>query len=133
MAEHLILFDDTCPFCHRAVKHILEIDEEKEFIFAPLRGETAHYLLSGPQRSLLNVNSLVFIENYQSTMRRFWIRSHAIYRIYWLIGNGWGLIGCLSFLPQWLGDFFYRWLAEHRHQFKLYMPEEAVPEDRLLP
>jgi len=133
MNDHLVFFDDRCPFCHRAVRHIIEIDEEKRFRFAPLRGETARATLTGPQESLKGANSIVLAENYQSTRRRFWIRSHAIFRIYWLVGNGWGLVGILSFLPSWLGDFFYKWLAAHRHQFTIEMPEAPGPSDRFLP
>jgi predicted DCC family thiol-disulfide oxidoreductase YuxK len=93
----------------------------------------AEDLFTGPQLSLKKANSLVLVENYESTDRQFWIRFHAIYRTYWLAGNGWWLLGWLSFIPQWLGDFFYRWIAAHRHQFKLYMPQDPVPQDRLLP
>ncbi len=133
MNDHLVFFDDECPLCHKAVRHIIEIDEHKRFLFAPLRGETARGILAGPQKSLKSSNSLVLAENYQSTERRFWIRSHAIFRIYWLAGNGWGLVGILSFLPRWLGDFFYHWVAAHRHQFKLQIPETITPADRFLP
>jgi len=132
MHEHVIFFDGECPFCHRAVRHVLEIDIHKRFVFAPLGGETAKDILSGPQAPLKKAGSLVLVENYQSTDRQFWVRSRAIFRIYWLAGNGWGLVGILSFLPGWLGDFLYRKFAEHRHQFKLKMPE-AGPSDRFLP
>jgi predicted DCC family thiol-disulfide oxidoreductase YuxK len=131
--DHLVFFDDECPFCRKAVRHIIEIDKKKQFLFAPLRGETAREILSGPQKALRASNSLVLAENYQSTGRRFWIRSHAIFRIYWLTGNGWGLVGILSFMPRKLGDFFYNWIAAHRHQFKLQIPETIEPLDRFLP
>ena len=133
MNDHIVFFDDECPFCHKAVRHIIEIDTNKQFQFAPLRGDTAREILTGPQSNLRNANSIVFAENYQSTDRRFWIRSHAIFRIYWLVGNGWGLVGILSFLPSWQGDFFYNWFAAHRHQFKLRIPEAIEPRDRFLP
>lgn len=132
MREHLIFYDDDCPLCHRAVRHILEIDEYQHFVFAPLNGDTAHDVLSGPQEYMRKVNSLVLVENFQSTERKFWIRSRAILRIYWLTGNGWGLIGIFSFLPGFLGDPFYRLIASHRHQFKMKMPQ-AGPKDRFLP
>lgn len=133
MNDHIVFFDDECPLCHKAVRHIIEIDENRFFLFAPLRGETAHQVLTGPQTKLLQANSLVLAENYQSTERRFWVRSHAIFRIYWLVGHGWGLVGILSFLPSWIGDFFYNWIAAHRHQFKLKIPETIKPLDRFLP
>lgn len=130
--EHLIFFDAECPLCRRAVKHILEIDVNKRFLFAPLNGETARDILTGPQKPLLDANSLVLAEQFRSTDRQFWTRSRAILRIYWLAGDGWGLVGILSFLPGWIGDFFYNWLAAHRHQFKLKVAEELGPADRFL-
>ncbi|MES2273307.1 MAG: DUF393 domain-containing protein [Chlamydiota bacterium] len=132
MHEHLIFYDDECPLCHKAVRQILEIDQDQCFLFAPLNGETADDVLSGPQAPLRRMNSLVLAENYRSTDRSFWIRSRAIFRVYWLIGRGWAVIGLLSFLPGWFGDLLYRWLAEHRHQFKLQMPEDPGPSDRFL-
>ena len=132
MYEHLVFFDGDCPLCHRAVRHILEIDVGKRFLFAPLNGETAQKILIGPQAPLKKANSLVLAENYRSTERGFWIRSKAVLRIYWLTGDGWGLIGIFSFLPGFIGDLFYRWFAAHRHQFKLQMPQEG-PKDRFLP
>src|SRR5262249_55536567 len=133
MRNHLIFFDDECPLCHKAVRQILEIDEKKRFLFAPLRGETAKEILTGPQKPLLKANSLVLVENYDSTGRKFWIRSQAITRIYWLAESGWGLVGVLSFLPRFVGDWIYRKVAEHRHQFRLKMEEKPVPRERLLP
>jgi|GEM_PF-719847 len=130
--EHLIFFDSECPLCRRAVKHILEIDVNERFLFAPLNGDAARDILTGPQRSLTQANSLILAESFRSTDRQFWIRSRAILRIYWLAGNGWGLVGILSFLPGWIGDFFYNWLAVHRHQFKLKVTDELGPADRFL-
>ena len=132
MNDHVVFFDDECPFCHRAVRHIIEIDEQKDFLFAPLRGETAKEILVGPQKALRAMNSIVLAEDYRSTARRFYTKSHAIFRIYWLVGNGWGLIGLLHFLPGFLGDFFYDWFAAHRHQFKLKIPEKIEPLGRFL-
>jgi len=133
MHDHIVFFDNECPFCHKAVSHIIDIDREKRFAFAPLKGETAEEILTGPQKVLKNANSLIVVENYASTERRFWTRSHAIFRIYWLAGSGWGLLGIFSFLPRWCGDFFYDWFAAHRHQFKLKIPNQPGPSNRFLP
>lgn len=133
MGDHIVFFDDECPFCHAAVRHIIEIDEKKQFLFAPLQGETAAEILTGPQKVLKDAHSIVLAEHYRSTERNFWIRAHAIFRIYWCAGNGWGLVGILSFMPRWLGDFFYNWFAAHRHQFRMKMLETPGPRDRFLP
>ncbi len=132
MYEHLILFDGECPFCHRAVRHVIDIDMHKRFIFAPLGGETAREVLTGPQAPLRKANSLILVEDYRSTERCFWSEAKAALRIYWLVG-GWGIIGVLSFLPSCIGNPIYRWFAAHRHQFKLQIPEEPGPKERFLP
>lgn len=133
MHHHLIFFDDECPFCHHSVRHILAIDSKEQFLFAPINGETARGILIGPQDSLKRANSLILVENFRSTEREFWVRSRAIFRIYWLVGKGWRLLGILSFLPSWIQDPFYKWIAVHRHQFRLKMPQEPGPKDRFLP
>jgi predicted DCC family thiol-disulfide oxidoreductase YuxK len=132
MNEHLIFFDYHCPLCHKAIKHILEIDKSHRFLFAPLDGKTAQTILCGPLKSYADQNSLVLIENYQSTDREFWIRSRAFWRVYWLAGHGWEIIGWISFFPGWIGDLLYRWIAEHRHQFKLKPIKELGSPDRFL-
>ena len=133
MHKHVIFFDHECPLCCRAIQHVMEIDKQGVFVFAPLGGETADKILVGPLRPYRSMNSLVLLENYQSTERQFWIRSKSILRIYWLVGQGWGIVGWLSFLPSWIGDFFYSWVAEHRHQFKLKPSKELGPAERFLP
>lgn len=132
MQDHIVFFDGDCPFCHKAVRHLMEIDVHERLAFAPLNGETAARILVGPQQGLKKANSLVLVENYRSTERAFWIRAKAALRTYWLIGNGWGLVGIFSYLPAMLIDPFYKWIALHRHQFKLKVPLNG-PKDRFLP
>jgi predicted DCC family thiol-disulfide oxidoreductase YuxK len=131
--EHLLFFDHECPLCIRSVRHVIEIDREHRFGFAPLRGETANEVFSGPQTCLKKANSLVVVENWRSTDRRFWIRSRAVLRIYWLIGGQWALYGCLSVLPGFIGDFIYDQIAAHRHQFRLRSDKPIGPKERFLP
>jgi predicted DCC family thiol-disulfide oxidoreductase YuxK len=133
MHEHLIIFDAECPFCHKAVREVIAIDLDHQFLFAPLGGKTSVDVLTGPQLPLTHANSLVLVEHYRSTQRRYWIRSRAVFRIYWIIGRQWSLFGLLSFLPCWIGDWLYRSFAAHRHQFKLKMPKDPGPKDRFLP
>src|SRR5690606_15632130 len=87
--EHLIFYDGDCAFCHRAVLEILKADEKKLFDFAPLAGETAKEILIGPNARFAKEDSLVLIESYRSSGRRFWLRSKGAFRIYWLMGSYW--------------------------------------------
>lgn len=132
-SDHLLFFDHECPLCIRSVRHIIEHDPERRFSFAPLRGETAKEVLSGPQSFLKKAESLVVVEHWRSTDRKFWTKSRAILRVYWLIGGQWKLFGWISFLPGFLGDFIYDQISAHRHQFHLRPDREIGPEERFLP
>lgn len=132
MHEHLVFFDPECPICHKEVRRILEIDVHKHFLFAPLNGEMAQDILAGPQKELLRSNGLVVVENYHSTNREFWVRAQALYRTYWLAGDGWEFTGLLCFFPSFLVDFFYGKRGVHKHQFKIKLPDNPIPQDRIL-
>lgn len=131
MPKHLVLFDGECAFCNRSVRHLLQIDRTHCLVFAPLQGKTAQEILVGSRASLRNSDSLVLVENYRSSPRHFWIRSQAVLRIYWLIGGVWKVPGLFSFLPSFLGDFVYRFVARNRHRIGSSLQE--LPSDRLLP
>lgn len=133
MAEHVVFFDAECFLCHRAVGHLVAIDTRGILAFAPLNGETAEKVLTGPQARLRKGDSLVFAEHCFSTERQFWLRSRAVFRIYWLLGGRWALWGLFSFLPGWIGDLFYRAVARHRHQFRFKIKAPAAPKERMLP
>ncbi len=132
MNEHLIVFDGDCPFCHSTVRHILAIDRNLCFLFTSLNGGEARILLAEEYERYIQANTLVLIENYRLPQSRRFIRSRAIFRIYWLVGGRWKWIGALSLLPSFMGDFMYRLFALYRHRLNVKMPKEPVPEDRFL-
>ncbi len=88
------------------------------FSFAPLNGNIAQEELKDSLKRYQELNTLVLIEDYKDPIKRkIWIRSRAVFRIYWLRGGFRKLIGMLFFLPPTVGDFFYRLIAKHRHHF----------------
>ncbi len=131
MKEHLIFYDADCDFCHKAVLQIIKADEEMLFAFSSLEGETASEILVGPNAHYAKENSLVLVEAYESDKRRYWIRSKAAFRIYWLMGSLW--IGWLCFLPAWMVDWAYRLVAKHRHRLHFGWERPEFQNDRFLP
>jgi predicted DCC family thiol-disulfide oxidoreductase YuxK len=129
--SHLIFYDTDCDFCYRAILHLLKLDTKKNLLFAPLEGTTAKEILVGPNAHYAHANSLVLLENYDSDDREFYLRSKAIFRIYWLLGNR--LIGWLSFLPGVLCDWFYRGIAKHRHRLHFGWVRKEFQGEQFLP
>ena len=109
---HIVFFDGECPFCHRAVRFLMERDQKQLFRFAPLQGETAHSLLKDP----IPLDSLILLENWKSRRQRELRYGKGALRICWYLGGWWSLLGLLSFLPGFLADWAYKLVAARRHQ-----------------
>ena len=107
--KHLVFYDHECPRCQRAVAWISQHDRNKKFQFASLQSELAEIKLSGKLAPLRHANTVVFIE---SPSGRIWLRGRAIFRILWLIGGKWRLLGWLYSVP--FVDLAYRFIARHR-------------------
>ena len=123
---NLIFFDSHCPFCRAAVSKIMKRDSSHLFAFAPLDGKTIEKWLEGPREA----NTLILLENYQSSNPRTWTAAKGAFRILFLLGGKWAWIGWLYLVPGL--DLFYRLFARHRHHFISASPPE-LDKTRLLP
>jgi predicted DCC family thiol-disulfide oxidoreductase YuxK len=112
MSRHLVFYDGKCGLCDHAVQFILKFDRNAIFDFSPLQGKTADQLLQGISRE----DSLVLIENYKTLERKMFFFGKAAFRILWLLGGIWCLIGWINFLPSFLYDWAYRIVAKNRHR-----------------
>lgn len=126
MIKHLIFFDGNCPLCHRAVRFVLHEDKNKIFGFAPLQGKTALRELT-PELRKGNGDTMVLLQNYGADIETTLIRGKAAFRILWLLGGGWALLGSLSFLPSFLFDLVYRLIAKYR--YKIFSPKPLLTDD----
>ncbi|MBA2367952.1 MAG: DUF393 domain-containing protein [Candidatus Protochlamydia sp.] len=115
--KHLVFYDGECGLCDHVVQFLLNADTQEIFVFAPLQGETAKKLLAALPSSLKQADSIVLIENYESIDPEIYVLSKAVFRITWLLGDAWAIIGTLSFLPSFLFDWGYRLVAKNRHRF----------------
>lgn len=134
--SHLVFYDGNCGLCDRMVQFVFNEDAKKEFVFAPLQGETAAKYLNSLPPEIRFTDSLILIEGYNTLYPRVHILSKGALRIAWLLGWPWTLIGWLSFFPGWMFDWAYRLVANYRHQFfpqsECFIPPKDQ-KDRFLP
>lgn len=128
MVRHLLFYDGQCGLCDRTVQLLLRIDKHQRFAFAPLQGATAQTHLKNLPPHLRQVDSLILIENFQESDSRLFMMSRGVWRICWLLGGPWILLGWMSSLPSWLFDWAYRIVARNRH--RLFAQTECVLPDR---
>lgn len=116
-ASPVVFFDGVCGFCNASVNFCLKHDTRQRLLFAPLQGVTAEQLLPGSLRERLD--SLVFW-----TPERAFVRSAAVVRVLWTLGDGWMILGGLLWLiPLPVRDLGYRIVA--RWRYRLFGRSEA--------
>lgn len=116
VGKHVIFYDGECGFCHDAVSLFLKCDQNKDFLFAPLQGETAKILLQEIPKDL---DSIILLENYKYPGGgSITLYSQAIFRSMWLLGGRWKAAGWLSFLPLLPFDWLYRMFAAIRYKLR---------------
>jgi predicted DCC family thiol-disulfide oxidoreductase YuxK len=116
--EHpIIFFDGVCNLCNFAVDLVMRHDPKQHFRFAPLQGETARALL--PEGTGISNSedgeagwSMVFLDG-----KGIHERSAAALRVGIKLGGFIGVASRISlFMPRFLADFLYRWVARHRYR-----------------
>ena len=96
--QRIVFFDGLCPFCHFWVQFLLKRDHNKEFLFAPLQGETARELLSS---ELMSVNTIVLLED----RKKFYTKSNAILRIIKILGGFRKTLFIFKLIPTSIRNF----------------------------
>jgi predicted DCC family thiol-disulfide oxidoreductase YuxK len=133
--RHLVLYDGECGVCDTVVRWVLRADTAELFAFAPLQGQTAQALLPPLLADIHDIDSVILIEDFQSSHPKLFIHGKAVFRICWQLGGWWLMLGWLSFLPEWLYDWAYRLFAKRRYQFvsKRCLLPTAAERKRFLP
>lgn len=135
-SSHLVFYDDSCGLCDRVVAFLIRNDKNQRFVFAPLDGVTAGKFLKDFPEKYKQGDSLILVENYQSKSFKIYLFSQAAFRIAWLLGGIWKIVGGLFFLPAFLFNWIYFFIARHRHRFfssnSCEIPQGEL-EDRFLP
>lgn len=124
---HLVFYDGECGLCDHAVQFVLKADKQKKFMFAPLQGTTAAELLADLPPEMKKADSLILIENFQEPAQQLHILGKGAFRVCWLLGGGWRLLGWLSYLSPILYDWGYRLIARNRH--RLFPQTECIIPD----
>ena len=119
----IIFFDGSCPLCNRAIGFVLQADRKKLFLFAPLEGITAEKLLPHAPKE-----TLVLLDG-----EHVYTASRAVLRLLWLLGGRYKLVGILCFLPPFLFDWLYRYVARRRYSLFAKQQKRELTQDRLLP
>jgi predicted DCC family thiol-disulfide oxidoreductase YuxK len=111
VTKPVIFFDDVCIMCNGFVNLILRVDRRKQFLFAPLRGETAGKILP-PLSDDPSTWSMVYVD--ESGIHD---QSDASLEVYRRLGGPWWLLSLARFIPRWMRNPVYRVIARNRYRW----------------
>jgi predicted DCC family thiol-disulfide oxidoreductase YuxK len=108
----LVFFDGVCHLCQGTVKFILKRDRKRLFAFAPLQGETAKRYLHLTAAEVAEPDSVVVWDK-----GRRLERAAAIFYILRFMPWPWKLLSVFRFLPSFVSDPLYRFVARNRYRW----------------
>jgi predicted DCC family thiol-disulfide oxidoreductase YuxK len=110
-AHPTVFFDGVCGLCNRFVDRLLRADKRRVLRFAPLQGETARALLP-PLPDDAADWTVIYLDE-----RGMHVRSDAALEIWRRLGGVRGLLALARFVPRFVRDPIYRWIARHRYRW----------------
>lgn len=107
----LFLYDGVCGLCDRSVQFLLRVDRDQAFHYAQLQGETAARLRAQHSEIPADLDSVVYLEHGQVS-----VRSRAFIRAARHLPYPWRLASWLWIIPRPLADLVYRGIARVRYR-----------------
>lgn len=112
LPDTILLFDGVCNLCSRSVQFVLSHDKQNLFHFASLQSPIGQKLLQQYRLNEQPLTSLVLIHK-----RQAFIRSTAALNIAKLLEGPWLFMNVFRFIPTFIRDGVYNWIANHRYQW----------------
>lgn len=138
---HILFLDGECLFCQRSARFLHRWDHPGDIRFAALQGKTAS-LLPDDWKQLTDecghpAGTAVLIENAGQSNERRWRSADAILRALRLTKSLFSPLWMLYYLPRWIKNGGYRFIARHRHRLAWGKNTCQLPEqdfkDKFLP
>ncbi len=119
----IILFDGVCNLCSGFVQFVVPRDPVGKFRFASLQSDIAKELLAEHDLPTDELESIVLIEGDES-----YVKSSAVIRIATLLGGIYSLLWPFQFLPRFVRDRVYDFVADHRYKWFGKKDQCMIPE-----
>lgn len=123
--EPIVLFDGICNLCNASVQFILKYEKKPIFKFGTLQNEKVQTMLQKNYSAIPVTDSVLLIENdllYQESTAALMIARKLKY--FWILYY-------LIYLPAWLRNPFYRFVARNRYRWFGKRDNCMVPSDDL--
>jgi predicted DCC family thiol-disulfide oxidoreductase YuxK len=108
--EQILFFDGVCNLCNGTVQWILRHDSKKTIVFAALQSDSARLKLVPLGVDIAKLESLILFED-----GVVYSHSDAVLRVARAMGTPWSWTFFLRFVPKFVRDGLYRFIAKNRY------------------
>lgn len=112
MTKRIIVFDDECILCNKAVQFIIRKDVKERFKFASLQSAFGKNLVFKIGGDSTNLNSIILVEG-----EHYFLKSAAILKIIKALPGYSILFYFLNLFPSTVLDLGYTFTAKIRYKF----------------
>jgi predicted DCC family thiol-disulfide oxidoreductase YuxK len=107
----VLFFDGDCAACSEAVRLAVRLDKHRRLKFAPLQGK-----LAAEKGFAENANrkggTMILLREADGEIFK---RSDAAIELARALGGAWRLLTVVKFIPRFIRDWAYQWIADHRY------------------
>lgn len=112
MEKYIVLFDGVCNLCSSSVQFILKRDHKNRFLFGSLQGNYGQEALKKFGLPSNEFNSFMLLEGEQ-----LYTKSSGALRMLKHLGGGWQLFYVFMFVPKFIRDAVYNFVAQNRYRW----------------
>lgn len=120
--RRVVLFDGECNLCNASVRFIIDHDPHGRYKFAPLQSAAGRTLIRAHNLDADQLGSVVLIEGGAAHKK-----SDAALRIARGLGGAWSIVFALIFVPRFIRDAVYSFVARNRYRWFGKRDECMVP------
>lgn len=107
----VIFFDGVCGLCNRFVNYLMDADKKQIFYFSPLQGETAGKFVEEMGENVFEWTMFYADEE------GIYSKSTASLKILDRLGGFWSIAGVLIYIPKFIRDAVYEFIASNRYNW----------------
>ena len=121
----ILIFDGDCGFCQASVRFILRHERIPRLHFVSRKSTIGEELITAFGHDKLLVDSLMIVDN-----EKLFLRSDAVILAGIYMGGVWRLLWLGKFIPRFIRDGLYQFVANRRLNFMRQPVECLVPVER---
>jgi predicted DCC family thiol-disulfide oxidoreductase YuxK len=126
----LLLYDGSCGFCARSVQFVLHHEARRRTLRFAALDSAIGLEVRARHPEIEGVDSVVWVESTDAGggTERVLVRSAAVLCVLRYLGGVWQALALLAaIVPRSLADWFYDFIARHRHQLTRGGPACLIP------